>query len=145
MRLRGYRRRKLAPGVTEFTQRQPMQRYETDAPWLTFRYRWSDRWTRLLGRAGIEYRCLICGGRERGRFRIPRFGPVPKPVGGQHPYRLEIKARHAHPGERGNPLLWALPLGNPAAFQHREADVLDVIRERVKPPKGGDSQDPASR
>lgn len=117
-----------------FTRRRPMERFETDAPWLTFRFRWTDFWTRVLGRSGVEYECLICGGHERLTFRIPRSGPVPTPEGGQHPARLEMKAKHAHPGKRGNPLDWALPLGNPAALQGREAGLLDIVQDRVSPP-----------
>lgn len=96
--------------------KRPMDRYETDAPWLTFRFAWSDRWTRVLGRMRVEYECLICGRCERLTLRIPRFGTVPEPDGGQHPKRLEVKARHEH-HDRRSPLLWAKPLGNLAAFR----------------------------
>lgn len=133
MKIRGYRGCRVARGVTVYTRRRAMERFETDAPWLTFRFRWTDMWTRILGRSGVEYECLICGGRERITIRVPRLGPVPEPEGGVHPLRREIKTKHAHPGVRGNPLRWALPLGNPAALQGREADMLDVIRERVEP------------
>jgi hypothetical protein len=110
-----------------------MERQETLAPWLTFRYLWTDRWTRVLGRMAVAYECLICGERWRFIQRIPRFGPVPEPEGGgMHPERRRIIARHAHPGDRGNPLAWALPLGNIDALSGTDYSALDVLAEAVR-------------
>lgn len=97
---------------TDSTKRQT---YETDAPWITWTRQSTDRETRFTGRMRMRLTCCICGKNETIRPRIPRFGPVPEPVGGVHSERLRAKQRHAHPGQR-NPADWALPFRNPAAF-----------------------------
>jgi hypothetical protein len=89
--------------------------FETDAPWITYRWLSDDRETRFTGRMRMRAICCICGGQRMLRPRIPRFGPVPVPEGGRHPVRLAFIEEHAHP-DRGAPMSWALPLRNPAAF-----------------------------
>ena len=103
--------------MTQFWGREAGHRetYETDAPWVTWTWLSTDRETRFTGRMRVRLTCCICGETEIIRLRIPRFGPVPTPVGGVHPARHQAKDRHAHPGLR-DPADWKLPLRNWAAW-----------------------------
>jgi hypothetical protein len=113
-----------------------MSTYETTQPWVLYHYglthdRWWPFWTstRVLGRARIAMQCMVCGGREVARFRIPRFGPVPEPEGGRHALREAFLTEHAHP-DRGAPMSWAVPLANLAA--HPDGLHLDALAMRLE-------------
>lgn len=69
---------------------------ETAAPWITYHYRTSDRWTRITGRSMILARCSYCYAEKLITLRIPRFGPVPSPAGGRHPERIAWVEEHGH-------------------------------------------------
>jgi hypothetical protein len=111
-----------------------MSTYETTQPWVLYHYglthdRWWPFWnsTRVLGRAKIAMQCMVCGGREVARFRIPRFGSVPDR--GHHPLRRAFLVEHAHP-DRGAPMSWAVPLANLAA--HPNGLNLDALAMRLE-------------
>jgi hypothetical protein len=118
---------------------------EATQPWVLYHYgRTHDGWwpiwssTRFLGRAAIDVECIVCGDRSVVRFRMPRFGPVPPPVGGRHPSRQRYLDEHAHP-ERGAPMSWARPLANLDA--HPGGLDLDAMALRLEAdlgdPEGG--------
>lgn len=109
---------------------------ETTQPWIIWRYGathdlWWPFWnsTRFLGYARIDAECIVCGHSEALRFRIPRFGPIPEPESGRHPARERFCADHAHP-DRGEPMSWARPLRNPAAFS--DGINLDALAMRLE-------------
>jgi len=103
--------------------------YETDQPWVIYRYLTTDRRTRITGRSRIECECAICGDRETLTIRIPRFGPVPVPTGGRHPARVRFLLDHIHP-DRSHPMAWARPLLNPAT--HTGGIDLDLLAMRLE-------------
>lgn len=117
-----------------------LQTYDTEQPWIVYRYLTSDRRTRITGRSRIRCTCAICGQSRVLRLRIPRIGPIPEPAGGQHPERVRFKREHLHP-DRPHPMAWALPLLNPAA--HQGGIDLDLLAMRLDAdlsraePKGG--------
>lgn len=114
-----------------------LETYETDQPWVCYRYgRTHDKWwplwssTRVLGRAGIDAECCVCGDRTTLWLKMPRFGPVPKPKGGRHPARLRYLKAHLHP-DQGHPISWARPLRNLAAFGPQGLN-LDLLAARLE-------------
>ena len=98
-----------------------METYETTQPWVIYAYgkphdRWWPFWssTCVLGKAKIGCECAICGERITVTLSMPRFGPVKD--NGKHPLRQAFLDAHQHPDQQRNPLTWARPLRNPAAF-----------------------------
>lgn len=91
------------------------ERYDTDQPWICWRFLSTDARTRITGRSTVLMDCCVCGAREKARIRIPRFGPVPTPSGGRHAERVRFMLAHLHP-DRGHPMSWAKPLRNLAAM-----------------------------
>lgn len=110
--------------------------YEVDQPWVLYHYGlthdgWWPLWnsTHVLGRARIQCECMVCGGVEIANLPIPRFGPVPEPASGRHPFRERFLADHAHP-DRGHPMSWKRPLANFAA--HPGGLDLDQLAMRLE-------------
>lgn len=143
MKLPGYKRAQIAPGVVKF-ERKPAGRetystFETEQPWVV--YHWGSthdglwppwRSTRVLGRMRIICECAICGRQQTLTLRIPRFGAVAAGGGhpsGKHPARLRFLLDHVH-AERGHPMSWAKPLLNPDA--HRGGLDLDLLAARLE-------------
>jgi len=119
-------------GVTHYSwgrESNLRETYETDAPWVTWRWLSSDRETRVTGHMRMKMICCVCGKTEIIRPRIPRFGPVPIPEGGRHPERIAAVERHAHP-DRGSPMSWALPLRNIGA--HPGGLSIDALAMRLE-------------
>ena len=98
------------------TLRVRHETYDTEQKWVVYGYFVPDWVTRVLGRTSVRVECLVCGQREYPTLRLPRFGDVPKPSGGQHQERVRFKREHAHPRRAKSPFLWARPLRNPAAL-----------------------------
>jgi hypothetical protein len=103
--------------------------YETEQPWVVYRYLTADRRTRITGRSKIECECAVCGERRVLTLRIPRFGSVPVPDGGRHPERVRFLLEHVH-AERPHPMAWSRPLLNPAA--HKGGIDLDLLAMRLE-------------
>jgi hypothetical protein len=131
MRLAGYKRTKLAPGVTRYERKVGRAgdegHYDTDLPWVCWWFLSTDRETRFTGRCRVLMECAVCGERRRFRFPIPRFGPIPDR--GEHPVRTRFKLAHLH-RDKPNPMAWARPLLNPAA--HRKGIDLDLLAMRLE-------------
>jgi hypothetical protein len=102
--------------------------YETEQPWVIYKYRTTDQRTRITGRSIVDCECAICGSRERLRIRIPRIGPVPVPRGGKHVERLRFLRDHVHP-DRPAQMAWARPLLNPFASGPLDLDALAMRLE----------------
>src|SRR5262245_1963345 len=86
------------------------ERYDTDQPWICWRFLNFDARTRITGRSVILMDCCVCGEKRKVRIRMPRFGAVPD--NGRHPERLKFMFDHLHP-DKGHPMSWAKPLRNP--------------------------------
>jgi hypothetical protein len=99
VRLAGYKRTKLAPGVTG-----DEGHYDTDLPWVCWWFLSTDRETRFTGRSRVLMQCAICGQRRKLRLRIPRFGPIPDR--GEHPI-TQFKLDHLH--RWSDPCPWCGP------------------------------------
>jgi hypothetical protein len=97
------------------TKDEGAERYDTDQPWICWRFLSTDARTRITGHSTVLMDCCVCGRREKVRIRISRFGPVPMPPGGRHVERLRFMLAHLHP-DRGHPMSWAKPLRNVAAM-----------------------------
>ncbi len=135
IRLPGYTRRKIAPGVVSLT-RKGEGHYDTDLPWIVWFFgRTHDQFwppwnsTRVLGRMCVELECAVCGERLRLWLRIPRFGAV-NPERREHPARTRFKLDHIHK-DRPSPFAWARPLLNPAAHGPGGID-LDALAMRLE-------------
>ena len=133
MKLRGYKRTKIAPGVERYERRVGRAadegHYDTDLPWICWWFLSTDRETRFTGRSRVLMQCAMCGEKRKLRFRIPRFGPIPDR--GEHPVRTRFKLDHLHRHDRSrNPFSWALPLLNPAA--HGKGIDLDLLAMRLE-------------
>lgn len=142
LKLPGYKREELAPGVTEYT-RQPAGKhtkstFEVDAPWIVYHYGLShDLWwppwnsTRWTGRMRIIVECAVCGDKTTLKLPIARWGPVKEhdTYKGYHPERLRYIHEHLHPG-KGNAMSWAKPLLNIAA--HNKGLDLDLLAARLE-------------
>jgi hypothetical protein len=103
------------------------ERYDTDEPWICWRFLTTDRRTRLTGRSVVLLDCCVCGQTRKVRIRIPRFGPIPDR--GEHPERIRFKLDHLHP-DKGHPMSWAKPLRNP--FGQRGGLDLDMLAMRLE-------------
>jgi hypothetical protein len=103
---------------------------DPDLPWVRYRYITSDRMRVLTGRNHVEMTCAICGIRELRVLRIPRFGPVPEPPGGQHIARVEFKLAHLHP-EQPAQVMWAQPFGE-EQLQLPDAARLEAIEIELR-------------
>ncbi len=97
------------------------ERYDTDAPWICWRFLTTDARTRVTGRSVILMDCCVCGQKRKLRSKIPRFGPVVQD--GKHPARARFILDHLHPG-KGHPMSWAKPLRNPFANGGIDLDLL---------------------
>lgn len=129
VRISGYRRRKIAPGVTVYKAKRPGSgRYDTEEPWICWWFLSTDRETRITGRMRVLVECAVCGQREKLRLRIPRFGPV-NPSGREHPARTRFKLAHLHP-DKPHAFAWARPLLNLAA--HKGGVDLDLLKMRLE-------------
>lgn len=107
-----------------------METFDTDQPWVVYRYLSSDGETRFTGRSRIQCQCAICGVQKTLVLKIPRIGPVKEPKNGKHVARLEFLQEHLHTKEhRQNPMSWAMPLLNPAA--HTDGIDLDLLAMRL--------------
>jgi hypothetical protein len=92
--------------------------YETEQPWVTYRYLTSDLRTRITGRSRIACECAVCGERRVLTLRIPRFGAIPD--NGRHPERVRFLLDHVH-ADRPHPMTWARPLLD-----------LDILAMRIR-------------
>lgn len=101
--------------------------YDTDAPWICWWFLTTDRMTRITGRSKVQMECVICGGQETIKIKIPRFGPVVQE--GKHPERARFILEHMHP-DRGHPMSWAKPLRNLAAIGNTID--LDLLAMRLE-------------
>lgn len=106
------------------------ERYDTDQPWICWRFLTTDARTRLTGRSVVLMDCCVCGEREKVCIRIPRFGAVPAPPGGRHVERMRFMLKHLHP-DKPHPIAWAKPLRNLAAFGPGGLD-LDLLAMRLE-------------
>lgn len=106
-----------------------METYDTDQPWVIYRYLSTDRETRVTGRSRIQCECAVCGTRKTLRLKIPRFGRINEPKGGKHVERLCFLRDHLH-ADRPNPMAWARPLLNLAA--HVDGIDLDLLAMRLE-------------
>lgn len=104
-----------------------LETYETEQPWVIYRYLTTDRTTRLTGRSIIQCECAVCGARRKVRLRIPRFGKITDE--GRHPERVRFLLAHLH-RDRPHPMAWARPLLNPAA--HTNGIDLDLLAMRLE-------------
>lgn len=86
------------------------ERYDTDAPWICWRFLSADARTRITGRMVVDMDCCVCGKHRKLRLRIPRFGAIPDQ--GKHPARARFILDHLHP-DKGHPMSWAKPMRNP--------------------------------
>jgi hypothetical protein len=111
------------------TDSEGASRYDTDYPWITWRFLDTDARTRITGLSRIACTCAVCGRTERIALRIPRFGPIPAPPGGKHLERLRFIARHFH-ADRPHPMAWAKPLLNVSA--HEGGLDLDLLAMRLE-------------
>jgi hypothetical protein len=102
------------------------ERYDTDQPWICWRFLCTDARTRITGRAVIDMDCCVCGQHRKVRLSLPRFGSVP--VQGRHPEWLRFMLDHLHP-EKGHPMSWAKPLRNPWAQGGIDLDMLAMRLE----------------
>ena len=136
MKLPGYKRKRLAPGVTEYTRKGHPTNYDTDQPWICWRFLTTDRWwpfwrsNRVLGRVRVEMTCAVCGHSKVASGQIPRFGEVKPPPGGKHPARLRFMLDHLHKDASRHPMAWVQPLLNPAA--HKGGIDLDTLAMRLE-------------
>jgi hypothetical protein len=105
-----------------------LETYETDQPWVVYRYLTTDRRTRITGRSKIMCECAVCGEKRTVTLRIPRFGQVVDR--GRHPERIRFLLNHLHRGEERHPMAWAKPLLNPAA--HVGGIDLDLLAMRLE-------------
>lgn len=103
------------------------ERYDTDAPWVCWQFLSTDARTRVTGRMVVLMDCCVCGESRKLRLRIPRTGAIPER--GKHPARARFILDHLHP-DRGNPMSWAKPLRNPAAFAN--GIDLDLLAMRLE-------------
>jgi hypothetical protein len=109
------------------TRDEGAERYDTDQPWICWRFLTTDARTRVTGRSVILMDCCVCGRTRKVRFRIPRFGPVGRE--GKHPERIRFLLDHLHP-DKGHPMSWARPLRNP--FAHGSGISLDLLAMRLQ-------------
>ena len=107
-----------------------LETYDTDQPWVIYRYLSTDRETRITGRSRIQCECAVCGTRKTLRLRIPRFGKITPPKGGKHVERLRFLQAHLHADAARHPMSWARPLLNPAA--HPGGIDLDLLAMRLE-------------
>lgn len=105
------------------------ERYDTDQPWICWRFLSTDARTRVTGRSVIRMDCCVCGAKETVRIRIPRFGPVPVPPGGRYAERVRFMLAHLHP-DKGHPMSWEKPLRNP--FAQRGGLDLELLAMRLR-------------
>ena len=111
------------------TRDEGAERYDTDQPWICWRFLNTDARTRITGRSVVLMDCCVCGRREKLRIKIPRFGPVPIPPGGRHAERLRFMLDHLHP-DKGHPMSWAKPLRNP--FGQKGGLDLNLLAMRLE-------------
>lgn len=97
------------------------ERYDTDAPWICWRFLSTDARTRITGRMVVDMDCCVCGQHRKLRLKIQRFGPVEQD--GKHPARAQFILDHLHP-KKGHPISWAKPLRNPFANGGIDLDLL---------------------
>jgi hypothetical protein len=122
--------RDLFGGVLTMAENGPSEkRYDTDQPWIVWRFLSTDRETRVTGRSRVEMQCAVCGHKEVLRIKIPRFGPVPIPKGGKHAKRLRFMLDHLH-RDKPHPMAWALPLLNP--FGQKEGLDVELLAMRLE-------------
>jgi hypothetical protein len=133
VKLAGYRKRVIAPGVTEYTRKRTHAagHYDTAMPWICWWFLSKDREVRFTGRSRIELRCAVCGTRKRIKIRIPRFGAV-NPERREHPARIAFKLAHLHRDSKRHPMAWAEPLLNPAAHVGDLDLDLDLLAMRLE-------------
>lgn len=105
------------------TRDEGAERYDTDQPWICWRFLTTDARTRITGRSAIVMDCCVCGRAQKVRIRVPRFGPIPAPPGGRHAERIRFMLDHLHP-DKGHPMSWAKPLRNPFAQGGIDVDLL---------------------
>jgi hypothetical protein len=140
VKLPGYRRKKIAKGVTQFSRlpagKHTQSHYDTDQPWICWHFGLTSdtlwppwRSTRLLGHMKVVMECAVCGDRQLLTIPMPRFGEVKVPAGGKHPERLRYMLDHLH-RDRPSPMAWAKPLLNLAA--HRKGIDLNALAMRLE-------------
>lgn len=109
--------------------RADAERYDTDQPWICWRFLTTDAQTRITGRSAVLLDCCVCGAKRKVRIKIPRFGPVP--VVSRHEERLRFMLDHVHP-DKPHPMSWAKPLRNPAAHIEQGGMDLDLLAMRLQ-------------
>lgn len=109
------------------TRTDGAERYDTEQPWVCWRFLSTDARTRITGRSKILMDCCVCGKKRLVTIRLPRFGPVQDR--GQHAERIRFKLDHLHP-DKGHPMSWAKPLRNP--FAQREGVNLELLAMRLE-------------
>lgn len=103
-----------------------LETYETEQPWVIYRYPSRDERTRITGRSIIECECAICGEVERLTLRIPRRGEIEDR--GRHPERLRFLLAHVHP-DRPAQMAWKRPLLNSFTYARLDMDALAMRLE----------------
>ncbi len=109
-----------------------METYDTDQPWVIYRYLSTDRETRITGRSRIQCECAVCGTRKTLRLKIPRFGKITEPKGGKHVERLRFLREHLHADSARNPYVVgeAAPESGGAPWRDRPRPARDASRSR---------------
>lgn len=109
------------------TRDEGAERYDTDAPWICWRFLTTDARTRITGRMVVLMDCCVCGETRKLRLKIPRVGDTT--TQGKHPARAQFILDHLHP-DKGHPMSWAKPLRNP--FGISGSIDLDLLAMRLQ-------------
>lgn len=127
---------KLLLRLTRCNAGEPYWTYDSERPWITHCFAYTDRALRLFGRSIVLAECCICGVTEDIVIREGDRRPGQR----MHPDRERFVREHIHPGVNRNPKSWELPLRNPAALQDGDLeDILGIAVNRAQRDAGGGS------